>query len=202
LEVIVPYSRRALTKYLELGVDDPLPKGEYDLDVGDCIESRVSIRSFKPDPVDDLLLDAALRVANLAPSAGNLQARDFVVVKNIQTKKALAKAAYNQDFVKSAPAVVVVCANLDRIGHYGDRGRTLYCLQDAAAAIQNMMLFLHSKGIGSVWVGAFDEGKAAEALGLPKHARPVAMIPIGYPAEKGVKRKRLLQSQIVHMEKW
>jgi nitroreductase len=75
-------------------------------------------------------------------------------------------------------------------------------LQDAAAAIQNMMLFLHSKGIGSVWVGAFDEEKAAEALGLPKHARPVAMIPIGYPAEKGVKRKRLLQSQIVHMEKW
>jgi nitroreductase len=172
------------------------------LDVVECIESRTSIRSFKPDPVDDLTLDEALRVANLAPSAGNLQARDFVVVKNIRTRKALSIAAYNQDFVKSAPAVVVVCANLDRIKHYGDRGRTLYCIQDAAAAIQNMLLFLHSKGIGSVWVGAFDERKAAEALVLPEHARPVAIIPIGYPAEIGVKRKRLLQSQIVHMEKW
>jgi nitroreductase len=172
------------------------------LDVVECIESRTSIRSFKPDPVDDLMLDEALRAANLAPSAGNLQARDFVVVKNIHTKKALAKAAYDQDFVRSAPAVIVVCANLDRIDHYGDRGRTLYCLQDTAAAIQNMLLFLHSKGIGSVWVGAFDEGKAVEALGLPEHARPVAIVPIGYPAERGVRRRRLSQSRIVHMEKW
>ncbi|MBU0685228.1 MAG: nitroreductase family protein [Thermoplasmatota archaeon] len=172
------------------------------MDVVECIESRTSIRSFKPDPIDDLTLNEALRVANLAPSAGNLQARDFVVVKSIHTRKALSEAAYNQDFVKSAPAVIVVCANLDRIGHYGDRGRTLYCIQDAAAAVQNMMLFLHSKGIGSVWVGAFDEEKAAEALGLPEHARPVAIVPIGYPAETGVRRRRLLQSQIVHMEKW
>ena len=172
------------------------------MDVVECIESRTSIRSFKPDPVDDLTLDEALRVANLAPSAGNLQARDFVVVKNIHTKKALSEAAYNQDFIKSAPTVIVVCANLDRIGHYEDRGRTLYCIQDAAAAIQNMMLFLHSKGIGSVWVGAFDERKAAEALGLPEHARPVAIVPIGYPAERGVRRRRLSQSQIVHMERW
>lgn len=172
------------------------------MDVVECIEGRTSIRSFKPDPVDDLTLDEALRVANLAPSAGNLQARDFVIVKNIHTKKALSKAAYDQDFVKSAPAVIVVCANLERIGHYGDRGETLYCIQDAAAAIQNMMLFLHSKGIGSVWVGAFDEKKASEALGLPKLARPVAIVPIGYQAERGVRRRRLPQSQIVHMEKW
>lgn len=172
------------------------------MDVVECIESRTSIRSFKPDPIDDSTLNEALRVANLAPSAGNLQARDFIIVKNIHAKKALSAAAYNQDFVKSAPAVIVVCANLDRIGHYGDRGRTLYCLQDAAAAIQNMMLYLHSKGIGSVWVGAFDERKAADSLGLPEHARPVAIVPIGYPAETGVRRKRLQQSQIVHKEKW
>jgi nitroreductase len=201
-EVIVPYSRRALTKYLELGVDDPVSEEVSGLDVVECIESRTSIRSFKPDPVDDITLDEALRVANLAPSAGNLQARDFVVVKNIHTKKALSKAAYDQDFVKSAPAVIVVCANLDRIGHYGERGRTLYCIQDAAAAIQNMMLFLHSKGIGSVWVGAFDERRAAEAVGVPEHIRPVAIVPVGYPATMGIRRPRLPREQIVHREKW
>lgn len=172
------------------------------MDIVECIEGRTSIRSFKPDPVDELVLDEALRVANLAPSAGNLQSRDFVVVKNVHTKKALSAAAYNQDFVRSAPAVIVVCANLERVSHYGDRGRTLYCLQDSAAAIQNMMLFLHSKGLGTVWVGAFDERRAAEALGLPEFARPVAIVPIGYPLESGVRRKRLSQSQIVHMEKW
>ncbi|MGQ9587941.1 MAG: nitroreductase family protein [Thermoplasmata archaeon] len=172
------------------------------MDTEECIEGRTSIRAFKPDPVDDPVVDEALRMANLAPSAGNLQARDFVVVRNVHIKKLLMEAAYGQDFVRTAPVVVVVCANLERIKHYGDRGRTLYCLQDAAAAIENMLLYLHSRGLGAVWVGAFDERKAAEALGLPDHARPVAIVPIGHPAEKGVRRRRLPMEHIVHRERW
>lgn len=172
------------------------------MDIVECIEGRTSIRVFKTDPVDEEVVDEALRLANLAPSAGNLQARDFVVVRALTTKKALMDAAYGQDFVRSAPVVVVCCADLERIKHYGDRGRALYCLQDVAAAIENMMLYLHSKGLGSVWVGAFDERKAAETLGLPEHVRPVAIVPIGFPAEKGVRRGRAQQSQIVHREKW
>ncbi len=172
------------------------------MDIETCIEGRTSIRVFKADPVDDAVVQEALRLANLAPSAGNLQARDFVVVRNITTKKALASAAYRQDFVRTAPAVIVCCASLERIKHYGTRGATLYCIQDSAAAIENMILYLHSKGIGSVWVGSFDEAKAAEALSLPPHSRPVALVPIGYPAEDGVRRKRMPQSEIVHTEKW
>lgn len=141
-------------------------------------------------------------MANLAPSAGNLQARDFLVIKNAATKKALAQAAYGQDFVRTAPVVVVFCANLERIGHYGERGRNVYCLQDVAAAVQNMSLYLHSKGLGSVWVGAFDEEKARAAVGAPPHARPVALLPLGYPAERGVHRKRLPLDSLVHWEKW
>lgn len=148
------------------------------------------------------MIEEAIRLANLAPSAGNLQARDFVVVKDAVKKRALMEAAFKQDFVRSAPAVIVCCANLERIGHYGTRGRDLYCIQDVAVAIENMMLFLYSKGIGSVWVGAFDEGKARAALGLPDHARPVAIIPIGYPKENGVRRRRLAMAEIVHRDKW
>lgn len=172
------------------------------MDVKDCIEGRTSIRVFKPDPVDDDVIDEGLRLANLAPSAGNLQARDFIVVRSHATKKLLMEAAYGQDFVETAPVVLVFCANLERISHYGDRGRTLYCLQDVAASIQNMTLFLHSKGLGSVWVGAFDEVRAANALGVPEHVRPVAMLPIGYPAEKGVRRRRLPSAELVHRERW
>jgi nitroreductase len=172
------------------------------VDVKDCIEGRTSIRVFKPDPVDDDVIDEGLRLANLAPSAGNLQARDFIVVRSHATKKLLMEAAYGQDFVETAPVVLVFCANLERISHYGDRGRTLYCLQDVAASIQNMTLFLHSKGLGSVWVGAFDEVRAANALGVPEHVRPVAMLPIGYPAEKGVRRRRLPSAELVHRERW
>ncbi|HIH01153.1 TPA: nitroreductase family protein [Thermoplasmata archaeon] len=172
------------------------------MDVKDSIEGRTSIRVFKSDPVPEEIIDEGLRLANLAPSAGNLQARDFIVVRNHAAKKRLMEAAYGQDFVETAPVVVVFCANLERIAHYGDRGRTLYCLQDVAAAIQNMTLYLHGKGLGSVWVGAFDEGKAAAALGVPTHVRPVAMLPIGYPAEKGVHRRRLPLSELVHRESW
>ena len=172
------------------------------MDIAECIEGRTSIRVFKPDPVDDEIIDQGLRLANLAPSAGNLQARDFVVVKEVHAKKALSEAAHKQDFVRTAPVVIVCCANLERIQHYGDRGRTLYCIQDSAAAVENMILFFRSKGLGTVWVGAFDEKKAADSLCLPPHARPVALIPVGYPAEEGVRRKRLPLEQYVHRDKW
>lgn len=172
------------------------------MEVSECIESRRSIRVFKADPVEDDIVTEGLRLANLAPSAGNLQARDFVVVKDLKNKRALSEAAFRQDFVRTAPIVVVFCANLERIEHYGSRGKTLYCLQDVAAAVQNFMLYLTSMGLGSVWVGAFDEGKVSEALGLPHHARPVAMVPLGYPADKGIRRKRLPSEQLVHRESW
>ena len=172
------------------------------MDVADAIEGRTSIRAFKDEPIDDEIVQEALRLANLAPSAGNLQARDFIVVRDHRMKKLLMKAALGQDFVEAAPVVIVFCANLERIAHYGDRGRQLYCLQDVAAAVQNAMLYLHSKGLGSVWVGAFDEDKAAAALNLPSHVRPVAMLPIGYPAERGVHRNRLPLSELVHRESW
>lgn len=172
------------------------------MDVVECIEGRTSIRVFKGDPVEDSVVEEALRLGNLAPSAGNLQARDFVVVKNAHTKKALMEAAFGQDFVRTAPVVLVCCADLERIKNYGERGRTLYCLQDVAASIENIMLFLVSKGIGSVWVGAFDEKKASEALDLPPQIRPVAMIPVGYPGEKGARRRQLPIQDIVHREKW
>lgn len=172
------------------------------MEVADAIEGRTSIRVFKADPVDDAVINEGLRLANLAPSAGNLQARAFVVVRNHSTKKLLMKAAYGQDFVETAPVVVVFCADLERIAHYGERGRQLYCLQDVAASVQNMMLYLHGKGLGSVWVGAFDEDQATVALSLPSHVRPVAMLPIGYPAERGVRRKRLPLSDLVRRERW
>lgn len=172
------------------------------MDIVDCIEGRRSVRVFRPDPVDGEVVDRALELANQAPSAGNLQSRAFVVVRDSATKRLLGDAAFGQDFVRTAPVVVVFCADLGRVGHYGDRGRALYCLQDVAAAVENMMLFLHSKGLGSVWVGAFDEERAAEALALPKHARPVAIVPIGHPAEEGVRRRRLPMGQLVHRERW
>jgi nitroreductase len=166
------------------------------------IYERVSIRSFKPDPIDDELLTEILKAGNAAPSAGNLQARDFVVVKSEEKKLKLAKAALNQMFIAEAPVVVVVCANYPRsMRVYGERGR-LYAEQDATAAVQNMLLAAHALGLGSVWVGAFVEPEVSKILSLPDHVRPLAILPIGYPAESPRPRRRYPIEELTHHEGW
>jgi nitroreductase len=115
----------------------------------------------------------------------------FYVVRDANTRRALATAAFGQSFVAQAPVVIVVCAEPDRsAARYGDRGRDLYCLQDTANAITHMQLMAIDQGLGSCWVGAFDEMMAADVLSLPPTRRPVALIPIGRPARATSPRPR------------
>ncbi len=125
-----------------------------------------------------------------APSAGNMQPWQFIIVKRPELKANLAEAAHGQKFVQDAPVVIVVLADPGRsAGRYGSRGSDLYCIQDTAAAVQNMLLAVVGFGLGACWVGAFDEQAAGRVLELPGHLRPVAMIPIGYPKERPMPRR-------------
>ena len=97
--------------------------------------------------------------------------------------------------------VIVVCADEKRSSTgYGIRGKLLYCLQDTAAATQNILLTAHSLGLGSCWVGAFDEESARKALNIPEGVRPVAIIPVGYPDETPRQRARRLLTEIVYRD--
>ncbi len=171
----------------------------------ECLEAiftRVSVRRFKKDPIDDEVIIRLLEAGNAAPSAGNLQARDFIVVKDEETKLKLAVASLRQSFVAEAPVVIVVCANYPRsMQVYGERGK-LYAEQDATAAVENILLAAHCMGLGAVWVGAFNEERVAEILNIPSYARPMAIIPIGYPAEKPSPRRRMKIEEITHWERW
>ena len=119
------------------------------------------------------------------PTAGNKQPLEIIVVDQQEMKDKLVEAAGRQSFIAEAPIVFVIAANWERTSsRYGERGTTLYCLQDTAAAIQNIFLLATSYGLGTCWIGAFNEEKAAEAVELPPHFRPVAMIPIGHLAEE------------------
>jgi len=153
---------------------------------------RFSCRRFHNDAVEESELAFILEAARWAPSAGNLQPWRFFVVRDPSTREALALSAYRQKFVSShAPVVIVVCAVAEESArHYGTRGASLYCLQDTAAAVENILLAATELGLGSCWVGAFDETAAARALDLPDGWRPVAMIPIGRPAEGAPARAR------------
>ena len=168
-----------------------------------ALRDRRSVRAYRPDPVPDKVLEDLVEAANQAPSAGNLQARDFVVVRDEAARKALCRAALDQEFIAQAPAVLVVCANLERsASEYGRRGRELYAVQDAAAATENLLLAAHGAGLGTVWVGAFDEREVSRVLGLPAHVRPVAIVPVGRPAEAPGPSERRSLSEILHWDRW
>ena len=169
------------------------------MDVFDAIKGRRSVREFKPDSIDDKDLEKILEAGKSAPSAGNCQPWEFVVVKNGATKQKLVRAALGQSFVGEAPVVVVVCANIPRTSiRYGRRGAELYCIQDTAAAVQNILLTAYALGYGTCWVGSFDEESAAKAIKAPPDVRPLAIIPIGRPAEKPTPTTRLPLKKIVH----
>ena len=166
------------------------------------IFDRVSIRKFKNVEISDDILLKILKAGNAAPSAGNLQARDFIVVRDEKTKLKLAKASLKQMFIAQAPVVIVVCANYPRsMRVYGERGK-LYAEQDATAAVENILLAVHALGLGAVWVGAFYESEVSEILNIPEYARPIAIVPIGYPAEKPEPRSRYPIEVITHWERW
>jgi nitroreductase len=96
----------------------------------------------------------------------------------------------NQGFISQAPVVIVVWTNSEQVSSYGRRGVELYSIQDAGAAVQNMLLAIHALGLASCWTGAFDEASVSEILELPGNLRPVAIVPIGYPGEKARERKK------------
>lgn len=163
---------------------------------------RVSVRKFKSDDVGEETVKLLLEAGNAAPSAGNLQARDFIVVRDPERKLKLAKAALNQMFIAEVPVVVVVCANYPRsMRVYGERGK-LYAEQDATAAVENILLAVTALGLGAVWVGAFDEEKVSKILELPNYVRPMAIIPVGHPAERPARRSRYPIEYLTHYEKW
>ena len=92
----------------------------------------------------------------------------------------------------AAPVVIVVCA-LPEISalHYGGRGRNLYCLQDVAAATQNLLLRATELGLGVCWVGAFDEVAVARVLGLEPSWRPLVVVPVGWTLDQPREGSRL-----------
>ncbi len=176
--------------------------GEESLDVMEAIRGRRSVRAFKRGTnVSEETVEKLVDAARWAPSAGNIQPWEFVIVRTAEVKKRLAEAAFNQSFLEEAQVVIVVCADENRSSEgYGERGKTLYCIQDTAAAAQNIHLAAFSLGLSTCWVGAFKEEWVSEVLKVPRGLRPVALIPVGYPSEFPSARSRRAADRIVHYE--
>jgi nitroreductase len=172
------------------------------MDVKEVIQNRHSVRNFSDKMPPKKIIDEIIQFANLAPSAGNLHARDFIIIDDETIKKQLSTAAYNQAFLAEAPINIVVCANLNRISPYGKRGRELYCIQDASAAVENILLLAVDSGLDACWVGAFDEQKVSSILHLPSYIRPIAILPLGYSDEQKTSTPRIDTHVLTHCNQW
>ncbi|MCX6659961.1 MAG: nitroreductase family protein [Candidatus Bathyarchaeota archaeon] len=170
------------------------------MNVLDAVKSRKSIRKYLDRPVEDSKLNTVLEAGRLAPSASNRQEWRFVIVRESGTRKRLAEAAGGQTFVGEAPVVVVACAKTD--------GRVMRCGQlsypiDVAIALDHMTLAAVELGLGTCWIGLFEETRVKEILGIPEDIRVVQLMPLGYPVDPTpVEKSRLPFDMIVKYDHW
>lgn len=184
------------------------------MDVLKAVETRRSIRKYLDRPVEEDKLRKVLDAARLAPSWANLQCWRFIVVKAPDIRQKISALAYLESFfaplgykanpaqkaLAEAPVVIVACADPSQSGELWGQN---YYLTDVGIASQNLMLAAHALGLGTVFVGVFDEEKLRELLNIPVEIRVVGLFPLGYPHEEkkqGPPRKDL--AEIVFYEKW
>ncbi|PKL62519.1 MAG: nitroreductase [Methanomicrobiales archaeon HGW-Methanomicrobiales-2] len=166
------------------------------------VKARSSVREYSGAPLEPEDIDYILSCASTAPSAGNREAWDVVVVTDEDVRVELALAALDQVHIREAPAIFVVCANYVRsMSQYKERG-ILYALEDATIACTYMMLAAHARSLHSCWTGAFDEDEVREVLGLPQHLRPVALLAVGRGTPPLEPMKRMPVEEHVHRETW
>lgn len=165
----------------------------------EAILTRRSIRRYTPQPVPDPLIREILGAAMRAPSAGNEQAWQFVVITERRLLDEIPRFHPYADMVRQSPAAILVCGDLHLEKYKG------YWVQDCAAATQNLLLAAHAKGLGAVWVGIYPKEDRVERmrglLGLPPHVVPMALVPLGHPAEQIPPEERYNPAK-VHRNGW
>lgn len=167
----------------------------------DLISTRHSVRAFENKQVSDDLIKKIASASTLAASAGNLQSYKIFIVTKKETRKLLADAAHGQDFIGDASVLFVFCADPDASSsEYGARGSDLYSIQDATIACAYAQLAAHSLGLGTVWVGSFEEQKVAECLQISRHLRPIAVLVVGHAAEKPESTQRKPLSEVIQSD--
>ncbi len=172
-------------------------------DIIDVIKERRSIKYFLPKFVSWENISKVIDAGRHAPSCGNIQNWKFIVVIEPDLKQSLAQACHEQYEIVPAGALIVVCAEPEKAErYYGERGRNLYSIQNCAAAVQNMLLEAHSIGLGTRWIGAFDDEEICSLLKIPKEIVPQAVVALGYPKEIPEKPPKYPLESLVYFNHW
>ncbi len=169
----------------------------------EVIEKRRSIRRYKDTPIKKETIETILNAARLAPSWKNLQCWKYIVIDDFPMKESILKAFEKSNpgkkSIKAAPVLVVLCAKPAASGLVGDKE---YYLVDAGITMEHLVLAACNEGLGTCWLGLFDEEIVRNALKIPDNWRVVAMTPLGYPDQDPRPRPRKELQEIVCYNKW
>lgn len=150
----------------------------------EVIRTRRSIRSYKSDTVPKETLNKILEAVRIAPSGSNRQPWKFVLVREEWLRNQLVPACGNQGFIAEAPVVVVACGydiNYNRGAYMGD----MSMIMDVSIAMTHLILAARAEGLGTCWIGSFNNDEVKKLLDIPKDVNVVAITPLGYPKEEG-----------------
>jgi nitroreductase len=150
------------------------------MDFFDVVRTRRSVRSFKPDMVSDEVLNVVLEAVRIAPSGSNRQPWRFIIVKDEITKQRLIRACGDQKWLAEAPIIVVAC------GHIFDYNRGGYMedfsmLVDLSIAMTHLILAARNEGLGTCWIGFFNNAQVKRVLEVPEGWNVAGLTPLGYP---------------------
>ena len=173
------------------------------MEVLECIKARRSIRKYLDKPIPWDLVAHIIDAGRRAPSSGNLQNWKFILALDADKRKAIAEASLKQYWMEQAPLHIIIVAEPEKVKrYYGERGERLYSVQNCSIVATQMMLEATNLGLGSCWVGAFDEDMVKRALGMPKEARPQIILTIGYAGEVPPESPRFPLEPITYFNKW
>jgi nitroreductase len=173
------------------------------MELFETIKKRRTIRSYQVKPVENEKLEKIFEAANQAPSAGDNQGYEIVLVEDPLLLGQLWKSIHFQTFSKPSQLALVFCANDKRSDpKFGERGKTLYCVQDATIAAAYAQLAATALGLVTGWLGSFNEDEVRKTIGAPAYIRPVAVLSLGYSAEDPASTTRRSISDLVHRDKY
>jgi len=163
------------------------------------ISKRYSVRSYKPDPVEDEKLQKVLEAARLAPTADNRQPFQLIII-HTSGKEADLRKIYNRDWFLQAP--LIICAvGVPRLS-WVRRDNRRYLDVDVAIVMDHLILEATNLGLGTCWIAAFNSSAARDVLGLPEEIEPLIFTPLGYPADQPSMKTRKPLTELVRYERW
>jgi len=167
----------------------------------EVIQKRRSVRKYKKDPIPEKALMRVLEAARLAPSGKNFQPWKFIIVKDKALKEKLAQASAGQFFMAEAPIIIVGCGFPDNC--YAHMGRYMKSWSvDVTIALEHLILQAQEEGLGTCWIGSFEEEEVKAILNIPENVKVLALTPLGYPDEIPRFRRRKSLDEIISYDRF